>query len=330
MKRKWILLLCAALLAALVLGMLLTAKKVEQQEVPVENAGTAQNAVPKQETLTYEGKEYPLKEHLQTVLLIGTDSTEGYVEETDGLKSFYNFNQADFLMLLVLDLDANTAQIIQLNRDTMTDVPWLDVLGDYGGTEVKQLCLAFNYGDGGMKSCKNTVNAVSGLLFDAPIQSYIQIPMTAVPVLNDLVGGVPVTITENLTRIDPAFTEGTTLTLNGAQAEAFVRARMVLEDDTNLSRLRRQRDYMDSFQKRAVEAFHSDSQFSVKLLEKLSGFLQSNMTGQQLSDLIVRLDNSKISPIRTADGELRLGEEYYEFYVDTASLWELVKSAYCQ
>ena len=47
----------------------------------------------------------------------------------------------------------------------MTEVPWLDVLGNYGGTEYKQLCLAFNYGDGGMKSCRNTVSAVSALLF---------------------------------------------------------------------------------------------------------------------------------------------------------------------
>lgn len=328
MKKTGILLLCVALLAALIVGASLMAKK--DAEAPIENAGTAQNAAVKQESLTYNGQEYPMKSHLQTVLLIGTDAMEAYEEVTEGFKPYYNYHQADFLTLVVLDTDNNTAEILQLNRDTMTDVPWLDVLGNYGGTEFKQLCLAYNYGDGGMKSCKNTVNAVSSLLFDAPIDHYIQIPMTAIGALNDLVGGVPVTIEEDLTTVDPAFAEGTTVWLDGGQAEKFVRARMGLENDTNLARMKRQRQYLDSFQKRAREAFNSDSEFMVKLLEKLSEFLQSDLTAQQLSDLVTRLDKSEISPIRYAEGELKLGEQYYEFYPAESSLWDMVKKAYCK
>lgn len=328
MKKTGILLLCVVLLAALIAGASLMAKK--DAEAPIENAGTAQNAAVKQESLTYDGQEYPMKSHLQTVLLIGTDALEGYQEKTEGVKPFYNYHQADFLTLVVLDTDNNTAEILQLNRDTMTDVPWLDVLGNYGGTEVKQLCLAYNYGDGGMKSCRNTVSAVSGLLFDAPIDHYIQIPMTAVPALNDVVGGVPVTIEEDLTAVDPAFAEGATVWLDGGQAEKFVRARMGLENDTNLARMKRQRQYLDSFQKRAREAFHSDSEFMVKLLEKLSEFLQSDLTAQQLSDLLTRLDTCEISPIRYAEGELKTGERHYEFYPEEGSLWAMVKQAYCK
>lgn len=327
MGKKIALLLCVVLLAALVLGAYLYAKQTENE--PIQNAGTAQNAVQKPLSLTYQGNEYPMRKHLETVLLIGTDSTEQYQEKEKGLQSFYSYHQADFLMLLVLDTDKKTAEIIQLNRDTMTDVPWLDVLGKYGGTEYKQLCLAFNYGDGGASSCKNTVNAVSGLLFDAPIDSYIQIPMTAIPVLNDLVGGVPVTMTEDLTMVDPDFIQGATVRLTGAQAEKFVRVRSSLADDTNISRMRRQRDYLDSFQKCAREAFHSDSEFALRLVEKLAEFMQSNMTGQQLSDLIEKLDTYQIYPIRHAQGELIVGQPYYEFYVDKDSLWEIVKGAYC-
>lgn len=328
MKKTGILLLCVVLLAALLAGASLMAKK--DAEVPIENAGTAQNAAVKQESLTYDGQKYPMKSHLQTVLLIGTDAMEAYEEVTEGFKPYYNYHQADFLTLVVLDTDNNTAEILQLNRDTMTDVPWLDVLGNYGGTEVKQLCLAYNYGDGGMKSCRNTVSAVSGLLFDAPIDHYIQIPMTAVPALNDVVGGVPVTIEEDLTAIDPAFTEGAAIWLDGGQAKKFVRARMGLENDTNLARMKRQRQYLASFQKRAREAFNSDSEFMVKLLEKLSEFLQSDLTAQQLSDLVTRLDKSEISPIRYAEGELKTGEWYYEFYPEEGSLWAMVKRAYCK
>ena len=328
MKKTGILLLCVVLLAALLAGASLMAKK--DAEAPIENAGTAQHAAVKQESLAYDGQEYPMKAHLQTVLLIGTDALEAYEEKTEGVKPFYNYHQADFLTLVVLDTENNTAEILQLNRDTMTDVPWLDVLGNYGGTEFKQLCLAYNYGDGGMKSCRNTVSAVSGLLFDAPIDHYIQIPMTAIGALNDVVGGVPVTLEEDLTAVDPAFAEGTTVWLDGGQAEKFVRARMGLENDTNLARMKRQRQYLASFQKRAREAFNSDSEFMVKLLEKLPEFLQSDLTAQQLSDLLTRLDTCEISPIRYAEGELKKGEQYYEFYPAESSLWDMVKQAYCK
>ena len=327
MKKKSGIILCLALLVALVAGALLYTKEAEE---PVENAGISQNVPVQQRTLSYMGQDYPLRNNLQTVLLIGTDGTEAYEERTDGFPDFYSYAQADFLMLLVIDKDENTTQIIQLNRDTMTNVPWLDIFGKYGGTEYKQLCLAFNYGDGGVVSCKNTVDAVSSLLFDAPIESYIQIPMSTIPLLNDFVGGVPVTITDDLTTVDPAFVQGATIRLTGTQAEKFLRARMILEDDTNLSRLRRQRDYMDSFQKCAKDAFNSDSEFALKLVEKLGEYLQSNMTAQQLSDLAAQVDQSEISPIQYAEGELILGKEYYEFYVDEASLWEIVKSAYCE
>ena len=301
-----------------------------QEENPVENAGEAVHGVQKQTFLVYQGEEYPLKEHLNTVLLIGTDSEERYEEKENVLQDYYNYNQADFLILLVQDTQSNTTEVIQLNRDTMTDVPWLDVLGNYGGTEFEQLCLAFNSGDGGRASCLNTVDAVSSLLLDAPIQHYIQMPMSGISVLNNLVGGVPVEIPEDMTHIDPAFVAGTTVHLTGEQAEKFVRVRMRMEDDTNTARMSRHRIYLESFRKQAQKAFDSDSEFALKLVEKIGEHLQTDLTAQQLSDLLQTLDRSQIRPIRTADGELVAGAEYYEFFVDEASLWEIVKQAYCQ
>ena len=325
MKKKLLLLLCAALMVALIAGAFL----VMNREDHIENAGENPNAAEKPRFLTYQGQEYPIKKHLKTVLLIGTDSTEGYEEQTEGLLNFVNDSQADFLMLAVLDTDAGTAEILQVNRDTMTDVPWLDVLGNYGGTEFKQLCLAFNYGDGGPKSCRNTVSAVSSLLFDAPIDYYMQVPMTAIPVLNDVVGGVPITFQEDMTDIDPAFVKGATVRLDGSQAEKFVRSRMGLSDDTNTYRMERQLQYLDSFQNCAREAIDTDSQFVLTLLEKLSDYLQTNLTGDQLVNFITQLDESEISPIRPPQGTLTLEDGHYAFYVDLDPTWEDVKRAYC-
>lgn len=315
-----VLVLC---LIALVAG----AAFLMNRDEAIEGAGISPNAPSGK--LTFRGTEYPMKRHLQTVLLIGTDSTEEYEALDEKDRDFQNYHQADFLLLLVVDKDNEAIELIQMNRDTMTNVPWLDVFGKQGGTEYKQLCLAFNYGDGGAVSCRNTVNAVSSLIFDAPIDSYIQIPMTAIPILNDLVGGVPVTITDDMTKIDPAFVKGATVRLTGAQAEKFVRARGGLEDDTNLARMRRQRDYMESFRNCAQEAIGKDSEFAVRLLDKFGKYLQSNMTVQQLSDLMEQMSTYRTSQIHHAEGDLKVGARYYEFYVDENSLWEIVKGAYC-
>lgn len=328
MKKTVTFILCAALLAGLILGVVYYQRQAEHEQV--ENAGISVHAPEKVMELEYHGIKYPLKKRIQTVLLIGTDNEGNEQSVPEGFTAFYNFSQADFLLLLVLDNDAQSVEMIQLNRDTMTDVPWLDVIGQYGGTNFEQLCLSFNSGSGGIDSCQNTVDAVSNLLFDAPIQGFLQVPMSAIPIINDLVGGVTVKITEDMTVIDPAFIQGATVRLEGKQAEKYIRARQSLENDTNLARMRRQRDYMDSFQKSVREALNSDSEFITKIMDKLSGLLQSNLTGQQIAVLLERLDTYQISPIRYAEGELLIGSEYYEFYVDEASLWEIVKAAYCQ
>lgn len=328
MKKAVTIILCLVLLVGLALGVLYFHKQTVNEQI--ENAGSSENAPQKVTALEYEGTKYPLKKHIQTVLLIGTDSEGNEKSVPEGFTAFYNFHQADFIMLLVLDKDAQSAEIIQINRDTMTDVPWLDVMGEYGGTNFEQLCLSFNSGSGGLDSCQNTVDAVSSLLFHAPIQGFIQIPMSAIPVINDLVGGVTVAITDDLTPVDPAFTQGATVLLSGSQAEKFVRARESLENDTNLARMRRQRDYLEGFRESAREAMNGNPEFVINLLEELNGYMQTNLTGQQLSGLLEQLETYQISPIRTAEGELHSGTEYYEFYVDEASLWEIVKTAYCQ
>ena len=107
MKKIGLLLVCVFMLVCLLVGALHVTKR--EEESPIENAGLAQNAAVEPESLLYNGEEYPIRDHLQTVLLIGTDSTEGYQEQTDGVKAFYNYHQADFLTLVVMDTQAGTA-----------------------------------------------------------------------------------------------------------------------------------------------------------------------------------------------------------------------------
>lgn len=310
--------ICAfALLAALVCF-------VQFRNEDIENSGL--NVTGREKiVLSYLDKSVELKRHFTTALILGIDQDGTFPEYgEDDYIPFYNTVQADFIALLIVDYASETIDIIQINRDTMTDVPWFDFLGNPYGTVFEQICLAFNAGSGRNDSCENVAASVSSLLFDLPIDNYFAYTMSGVGTLTDIVGGVTVHIREDLTAIDPSFVEGADVTLTAKNAESFVRARKSVSDRTNVSRMQRHRDFFDGFSVSARKAFNSDSDFAVNAIKKLSPLLLSDMSPEQLSDLAVRFDKYTLNPIQTPQGELILGEEYYEFYVDKDNLWDII------
>ena len=183
-------------------------------------AASGESAISREKPdLTYDGVVYAAKRQVEAYLLMGVDVT-GPVVSTPGA---YSGGQADAQFLLVLDNEAQTWQLLRLNRDSMVDVPVLDLRGNVIGYERQQLALAHAYGDGTNNSCQNTVDAVSMLLGGAPIDGYAALNMDGIGIVNDAIGGVTVTITSDFTAVDPTLAEGETITLNGEQAMEFVR-----------------------------------------------------------------------------------------------------------
>lgn len=326
MKKKIIFTLAALLLLA---GAMLFALRSEREPEKIANAGEAAHAVQKQTSLTNGTDTAEMKKHIDTVLLIGTDKAEKNKDYKENeLVPFYNYNQADVLALLVIDNDNRTITPIQLNRDTMTDVPWLDVLGKVGGTDFMQIALAYNFGSGQEDSCINTRNAVSSLLFDAPIKHFMQFSMGGISLLNDIVGGVTVYIEDDMTVVDPAFIQGSTVTLHGNAAEKFVRARMTLEDDRNTKRMARHREYIHGFLESANKAITENKNLVTDAIETLSSYMVTDMTVQQISSLTDCVTKYEVLPVQYYNGELKIGE-FYEFYPDYDEIWSIVKKAYC-
>lgn len=70
------------------------------------------------EKIYYDNQWYRLKDNLETVLIMGEDKFEAGEDDAD----YVNTRQTDFLLLLILDKTNRSSQILQLNRDTMTDI----------------------------------------------------------------------------------------------------------------------------------------------------------------------------------------------------------------
>jgi anionic cell wall polymer biosynthesis LytR-Cps2A-Psr (LCP) family protein len=70
------------------------------------------------------------------------------------------------------------------------------------GTSEIQIAYAHAVGDGGAFSCENVVEAVSNYLGGVDIQSYIAMNIDSIAKINQLVGGVTVTIEDDFSAID--------------------------------------------------------------------------------------------------------------------------------
>lgn len=321
----------AAILAAvlvLLAGMLLLQRWENTQDAPVSSSGEASSVeadapVDGREIAYYNGTAYAKKEDLETVLLLGVDIFEGEAPE-----GYLNNQQADFLLLLVMDKQHETCTPIQLNRDTMTQIQILGVTGEPAGTFTGQLALAHTYGSGEEDSCENTALAVSNLLYGMEIDHYVSLTMDGVALLNDLVGGVTVEVLDDFSGIDDSLMQGEIVTLKGQQALTYVRSRGGMEDSSNLHRMERQRQYLAALQQQLKAAVRQEDGFTLDALLQLNEYMVSDCTVDQLSDLGDSLAAYQVSDILTTPGDAQEGEEFIEFTVDEAALQQLVMDVF--
>lgn len=271
------------------------------------------------ETQSFNGQNYVLKDNIETILILGLDKFQ-----SEDIGSYNNDKQADFLLLLVIDNAAKTCRAIHVNRDAMAEMNILGVAGDKVGTVVKQIALSHTYGNGREVSCRNAANAVSKLLMGVEIDHYVSVTMDAVPVYNDLVGGVTLEILDDFTGIDASMVQGESVTLRGDQALIYVRSRYGLDDPTNNHRMHRQRQYLDALLAQSRQKAADDDAFISRAALKMTDYIVSDCSGNKLESLLQKVSQYDLSTILDLRGETVMGEEHLEFYPEEDSVKEVV------
>ncbi|MBR0159943.1 MAG: LCP family protein [Oscillospiraceae bacterium] len=300
--------------------------RYEQAEAQKAATAPEDDGYPERVTVYYDGAWYQLRDDLETYLILGIDKTEE--TRQDAADTVFNNQQCDFLMLMVVDRTNRSYCGIHLNRDTMCEIRRLGLGGVSTGTVTEQLALSHTYGSGGRDSCRNSAQAVSRLLYDVPVEHYFAVTMDAIPVLNDLVGGVTVHIEEDMSNVDPAFVEGADVSLDGQQALRFVRARMSVGDGSNLSRMNRQRVYITGLYEQMNHSLSSSDSFALRLANSMSDYMTSDLITEELAQLADQLKDYRFDGILVTEGEARPGVRFTEFYPDEAALQQLVVSVF--
>lgn len=267
--------------------------------------------------LSINGKRYRQKCNADIYLFMGIDVSG----EAKPIDNYIGGGQADVLMLVSVDHDKKTWQLLSLNRDTMTEVPVLGPDGRVERRDFQQLALSHAYGNGGVQSCANVVDTVSDLMGGEQIDGYFAMNLDGIAILNDAVGGVPVTITSDFSGIDASLPLGQTVTLTGEQAETFVRSREGVDDQTNIARMARQRIYLISF----FQCVKNQSEETIlRAYDDVSPYTVTNMGSGVVSRLADNLKQYEMLESLDIEGEAKVENNLWAFYPDEDSLQQAI------
>ena len=312
-KKKKLLLVIIFLVILLALGFLL--KFLFAEPEPEWDDDLSQETL---NTITYEGKQYRYNNDLVNILFLGIDNTDMLVgNEVPG-----EAGQSDCIMLLTLDKSKKEARIMQIPRDTMTEVDIYDTAGNYNTTVTEQIATQYAYSIGGKSSCLAAVKTVSELLYELPIEGYLAMDYSSIAPVNDAIGGVTITIPKDYTQILPEFVKGTTLKLNGQQAHKYVRWRDTNASFSNNDRMERQVQYIPAMIDTIRDNMNSNENYVKVLYPLVEKYMVTDLTEDQVNEL---LDYELVtSDIQFLPGEGKKGEKYEEFYVNDEKLKKIL------
>ena len=272
-----------------------------------------------QKTIVRDGVEYYPRQDLTVMMVLGIDQF-GPVQAS---KAYTNPGAADMVMLLIFDETNRECTVLYLNRDTMLDVSVLGVRGEPAGTYYAQLALAHTYGTGMADSCENTRQTLESFLPGLTVDHYIAMNMDAIPILNDAVGGVTVNVVDDFSQVDDTIPMGQ-VTLKGNQVLSYVRIRKDVGDQKNVTRMERQKEYINNFLDRFRYMEQQNVNFFVETFEQVSPYIVTDCTVNTLSGMLSRYQDYSLKEFVTPEGENVVGDEYYEFYPDEEKLDQLI------
>ena len=311
---KKILLVCVVLI--LVLVMLFSGLQILESTVLFD--GQEQEDAAASRVIQRDGVSYYPRQDITVLMVMGIDEY-GPVTPSE---SYNNTGEADMVALVIFDEKNESINVLSLNRDTMLEMPVLGIGGKPAGTSYGQLALAHTYGVGTEDSCENTVRAVSDFLYGITVDHYVAINMDAIKLLNDAVGGVTVNVTDDFSDVDPTIGMGE-VTLTGEQALNFVRVRKDVGDQKNITRMQRQKDYMQGFIQ-ALREKSGEETFVLETYDAVDPYMVTDCTAKAFSAMLSEYEDYQLNEVVTPEGKNELGKQYFEFYADEEKLDSLI------
>lgn len=282
------------------------------------------------ETIEYNGHTYKYNEDVFAIGFVGVDQS-----------SFMTSDQTDFVgagdadIVLTVDTKTGKTSAIAIPRDTMVDIDMYSESGIFLRTQKAQLCLAYAYGDGAEKSCRNAIGSMSRVLYSVPIQKYFVLDLDGIAPLNDAIGGVTVSSLYDFN--DIGIKKGDTVEIHGDMAEKYVRARDMDNIEASLNRVQRQVQYVKAYSQQVVPAVMRDFGVVSKLYNTAQSYSKTNISLNSATYIASLLLSKGVTSFDTytISGEMRAAQDpelpnvvHAELYADEDSIMEAILNTF--
>lgn len=273
----------------------------------------------KGEYVIYNGERYNYNKDIINILFMGIDDSKNSEDSDMG-------HMADVIDLFAIDKNSGTIHIINVPRDTMTEVSMYSPDGGYIGREKQPIASAFAYGDGAKTSCLNTAEAVSRVFYNLPIKTYISLNLEGIADINDAVGGVDVVSPET---IDP-FVKDESYHLEGELARYFVQLRSKERDDANLLRNNRQKLYFSAFLKKVIAETKQNISLPLSLYDVAQPYTCTNLNPDRITYLATEfvVNRNMKQSFSNVPVDVVTNGNYAENYVKEKEFYEMFLSIF--
>ncbi len=269
------------------------------------------------------GNEESTKKHY---LCIGVDKFEIMSERE---KVYNSIGQGDGLFLITLDEDAKTMDIVAIPRDTMVTVQKYYSNMEFIRAEEDQICLQYAYADGLENSCELTVDRVEELFPGVTIDGYVAINMMSIIEINNVIGGVTVTVNNADTAQKMGVAVGESVHLSTwDKVSLYLQTRDKEVFESAYTRMERFKDYIKAFIPCALEAVKQNPLLIAEMVEVLGEHMVTDMTVADMAAVAKTASEISVETItyRTLEGTVQMGEDgCEEFFPDKTKLEQIIE-----
>ena len=292
------------------------------------------NTIPWQDDwLVYHEKIYEYKEDSINFLLLGIDKKGKLDHNTD--LSDWDAGQADAVFVISLDPGEKKVSVIGIPRNSMAYVEMFDSDRNSLGYIYNQVCLQYGYAGGGELGLEATKRLVSELLYELPIHGACAINFKAIEIVTEKIGGVEVTIKEDLSILGSEFVEGNQVVIKGDNTVDYLIYRDTSVIGSPTTRLTREKEFLEAMIHKSIACVKKNPAIVSDVYKAILPYMNTDVTLDKavylaMNSLDYKINSDSFYQLQGEDREVigigEFGEErtFNDFYLDEENLLETV------
>lgn len=315
-------------------------KMEEVQRIRTEYESKAQETLLWQENwVTYGDDVYEYNQECMNFIVMGIDRSGELEKETK--LSDWSAGQADAIFLLSLDNRNKKVSVIGIPRNSMVNVEIYNEQEECIDTIYNQICLQYGYAGGGELGLQKMKDGVSKLLYDLPIHGACAVSYDAIGVVAERLGGIEVTVSEDMSGLDKNYTVGSNVVLTKKNIIPYLRYRDNTELGSPTTRLTRQKEFLKNAMVQAIQKVKEKPAIVSDIYKEIIPYMNTDITLDKAVYLAAEaldysLTDSSFYQLTGVDKQVdfanvKNAEDFYDdYYLDEEKLKDIVMKVFYQ